>query len=809
MLNKDYYSTLLRKFPISNDCDMIMRLTEKMIFYNYLSKNVGFSFPQFYDINELVNSLFEQLSKKIFINHSGYTDFYVDDKLNYSVGDKLKKKGEKSKTYLISEVVRNKYYLKKLNDKSNTVIIASLDSLNKHYIITSQRIINISLFKYADYFNDISDHKSLPTSFSQKIVFIASKSTWGSLKNKDSIPSVFLPNSQSEELESIYSTALVDCITYVTPKYAVCYEEILKKGINVDTIIVCDSDMDSISQIIADQSKFKFKLIIISHINYINNNIYWWNWKKEELDSFKKKAFLSTALIDDYSLFFLKYVDDVDKNTELRVQTNNKKTKEETQNKKLDIIINHLNDCLEHVENMEIPIELKNYGFFIRSAFNTIQNKQFIYLLTQLEKNQELERNEGGYTDFGDLNPKDALFDLINFLKVANPKLNTIRNIQVKENQLLYIAAENKDINLLNKKKKQNVNIITYSEIKRKIREGDSDNIQIAFYSFKGQKDFDFIYNLPCYIKLILYSPEIELYKRKLKNYKIQLEKELNSESRRTISGIEYYSDVLYSSDISSKDKPIEKDIPNLKQIIARLEQLSNNPEYEYKNESKLAIDDKVKYRIIFSNESDIIIEGNDTVFNHRGSLIKSSTLKTKDKVRIYPKNELADNLLKVAIDIEPDIFGEIGNQSKSWHNIIQALVVFFNDRDILYQELKNYGLKVLPVTFDAYCNGLRKFPKSDSYLIAICTLADDALESKNHMIDLYPKIKKARRLYNSTMIALGLGIKQEMQQFLKNGKVGEILLKKNFTHDVLSRFVEDYMPLLEIISIEELSDEK
>jgi len=62
--------------------------------------------------------------------------------------------------------------------------------------------------------------------------------------------------------------------------------------------------------------------------------------------------------------------------------------------------------------------------------------------------------------------------------------------------------------------------------------------------------------------------------------------------------------------------------------------------------------------------------------------------------------------------------------------------------------------------------------------------------------------------LYNSTMIALGRGVKQELKQFLKNRSIGEILQKKNFTGDTLQRFINEYMPLLTIIKIKEIADE-
>jgi hypothetical protein len=52
-------------------------------------------------------------------------------------------------------------------------------------------------------------------------------------------------------------------------------------------------------------------------------------------------------------------------------------------------------------------------------------------------------------------------------------------------------------------------------------------------------------------------------------------------------------------------------------------------------------------------------------------------------------------------------------------------------------------------------------------------------------------------------MIALGRGVKQEMKLFLKEKRIGEILSKLKFTAATLQTFIEEFMPLLTIISIE------
>lgn len=284
MLDENYYNQLLDKFSVSNENDNITSITAKMILQNnfaedssfYDNNNIGFSFPKGYDITKIINFLYEELSKKIFINHA--------DLKSYSIGDILKRKGQRgNNNYIIDRIQGLDYYLKLGNDDSNTIITSSFGNLKKNYISIRQNGQNNTLLKYQKYFKSINPFGFLPAHFSKKLVLIAGQIMWRNLKNKDCIPSIYLPNSR-EEQKLIYSIpALEDCISYITPNYAVCYEEILQKGIKIDTIIVCDTDLASITQVIIDQSRYKFKLIVISKEYTLSDGVLFWNWKKEEV----------------------------------------------------------------------------------------------------------------------------------------------------------------------------------------------------------------------------------------------------------------------------------------------------------------------------------------------------------------------------------------------------------------------------------------------------------------------------------------------------------------------------------------------
>jgi len=340
MLNGNYYKELISKHSISQDCNKLAHITASVILTNYKGGNVYFNFPKGYNLQEITNLLYEDLSKQIFINHADIAD--------YSVGDRLKRKGEKGKNvYMITAVENQNYILTIEKDSFNTKITSTFDGLTKKYTKVKQSTRNSTLQSFVNYFKDVNIFDFTPQHFSKKLVLIAGQTTWSNLKNKNCIPSTYLPNTRDGEQTTRHSIeALEDCIAYVTPKHEVCYDEILKKGINVDTIIVCNTDLNSISQIISDQAKYKFKLIILSNESEVQkpNNTTLWNWKKEEIEYLEQK-------------------------------NSNKIEVDSILDEELDAHIQHFEECVKYVSEFEIPIKLKSYGYYLRSALNYFQVK--------------------------------------------------------------------------------------------------------------------------------------------------------------------------------------------------------------------------------------------------------------------------------------------------------------------------------------------------------------------------------------------------------------------------------------------------
>ena len=109
-----------------------------------------------------------------------------------------------------------------------------------------------------------------------------------SITEKAKIPSTYLPNPNDGNDVSIQKSipALSDCLIYFTPKYEVCYQNILSKGEKIKTIIVFDTEADKIQQMLQDKVKFGFNLIILSNsfTPLKNDEIPFWNWFKEETE---------------------------------------------------------------------------------------------------------------------------------------------------------------------------------------------------------------------------------------------------------------------------------------------------------------------------------------------------------------------------------------------------------------------------------------------------------------------------------------------------------------------------------------------
>ena len=99
--------------------------------------------------------------------------------------------------------------------------------------------------------------------------------------------------------------------------------------------------------------------------------------------------------------------------------------------------LQHFEGCMDFIAQLDYPIKLFSYPYFLRLGLNTVQPAVFDYLINRLKNNNELENNEGGYTmDYlGDNNPKTALTALLTHLKTSLLKVKEIREFVKTKNK--------------------------------------------------------------------------------------------------------------------------------------------------------------------------------------------------------------------------------------------------------------------------------------------------------------------------------------------------------------------------------------
>lgn len=453
----------------------------------------------------------------------------------------------------------------------------------------------------------------------------------------------------------------------------------------------------------------------------------------------------------------------------------------------LDKLINKLDEKISFV-NSEFGFELKSYGNILRIAINAIQKETIENLIERVAINKELERaldNAGGYTvDYlNENNPKAGLLETLCYLNENLPKQQALLKFLNETDKKTIAVFDNNDLDFVARNiRNRKVEVMPFSALKK----ADTKNKVLVFHSFNGQKDFDYLYNLDNEIRLILYKQEKNLYYKYLYQRKKLIEEEIKSKDRFKICGVEYNGTRDSVTDIST----------TINGIVSRLDEMNGKAYEGYKNECDLLlneIEEKLIYKVT-SNRATLFLESNDTIFTDKGELMKSYKIKVGDKIRIYPKEELAENLYQVAVETEPDIFGIVEEHAIFWKQLINELRHKMGD-DFLYQKLKEKGLRILPATLATYGKGYRKFPMFNNDLRAILRLYYH--DKPDNEIDAILKpILKSKTTYNSTMIVLGRGLKQELRLFLMKKKIGEILQKRNFNENTLQAFVDDFMPI-------------
>jgi hypothetical protein len=291
ILNEAYYQTLWKKFEnvktLNVFNDNASCLTTKIILEHYQkNRPIHINFQNSKDtLCEIGKQLFVEFANDIYINHYDLPTLAKGDKLR----DKRKYADGKKHDYIIKNTGNDTFLLEHTKNKAQLNV--KYDTLVKNFIPIEQGTKQSTLQGYTKFFSDLNGGLKLdfsPTNFEMKSVFIARKSLWDRLPNRNKIPCTYLPNPREEnnvsEIRSI--PALHDCLVYFTPKYEVCYQNLLLKNEKIKTIVVFDTEADKIEQILQDKSRFGFNIIVVSNSfsPEKNQTIPCWNWFKEEIE---------------------------------------------------------------------------------------------------------------------------------------------------------------------------------------------------------------------------------------------------------------------------------------------------------------------------------------------------------------------------------------------------------------------------------------------------------------------------------------------------------------------------------------------
>lgn len=294
ILNNSYYQSLWDKFQnvqtlSIESLDKSVDLSVKIILEHYRkneSLHVNFQNSK-ESILVVARQLFVELANDIYLNYYDLPDSFV-------IGDKLKRIKD-NQYYEITKANKGQYTIRQVLRKTKVEISPAImpnldyDKITKGFVKVDSGVSEKTIKNYFDFFTKLNNQSSdFPRSnFDMKSVFIAKKPLWDSLGIKNKIPSTYFPNPREEShlTETRSIPALSDCMIYFTPKYEVCYQQLLQKGERIKTIVIFDTEADKLNQIMQDQLKYKFNVIILSNsiIPTKSELIPCWNWFKEEL----------------------------------------------------------------------------------------------------------------------------------------------------------------------------------------------------------------------------------------------------------------------------------------------------------------------------------------------------------------------------------------------------------------------------------------------------------------------------------------------------------------------------------------------
>lgn len=760
----------LNKFDLVNSFLIYQSITSNQNLLIYLPDKQ--TKTQFYIPVILTVSLYE------FINN------YIDNNNIFEVGDILQRD---KKRYKITSISNINVELK-ANDKYNTKIITPLENIQKNYIVTNATYLTtrrvITGFKaYKDFFTktlNLDDKYGLPSKFKYKSIIVTDKKIVDELKKykieNSSIHKAF-PFRYITKSGTYSDNIPIDPMIYIVNDYQSAKEHIIDKGIKIKNIIFIGAnkyqgrELDLSSDIA--NNIFENVILVGSADIQANSipNLVKWKWTLPELYHFNyiEAKKITTKIVND-EIFESKLI-----------EFNNLIKKIEQ-----DYNVN-LNKIYLYLKNI-FPIVVPNSNSRLINQLDSLLD----YFKTEAEEFIENEFFEIGEYDYYEI--WEEIFEkfksLIDYKKTDFSKYNILTSI----NKIDYVVVPKEFLEIWKEETnfKKVISFNEFKELKKNYNLKEFGKLNIVFLGFYGYNHLkEIIYN-EFDITLLLYPIEkksYDHYNNKIKNDTI---KDIAESDRKKLT------------DISFNQTKTEETVSELLQRLFPKNSYREYKEYDYSER----IENTLNYKVVFDDSETAMLEENKTILlktknEERPEKIKN--IQKGDQIRIYG-NASKEELYNIALEAdEQGLFRKIEKSSVIWKRALNEYYKFnFSQVSDLLEDLRKNGLSItkeqtLKNWIDIDSNV--KFPQKKKDLIVLRKIINDTEFNEN-----FEEILLSRTYYNGIMIALGRDLSDDLTEFIKSKKKGDIL--KRFSDEQIKEMISQNAPLKVVKSINLYSDE-
>ena len=302
ILNTDYYKSLVQIFSENIEFNSSLLPVSKLNKINLAFVQKAINKISGFDIIICIPKSFNKFLDELYSNFYLYvanTQFYDNyDNPTLTINQKVVEKNG-IRVYKIVKFHNGRYDLEEvIKENFQNRYPAYLKKRNYENIVSNFRIIRKKMKKdtihsfltlFCKLYNLDKNSDFIPTEFSSVSIIIGPKLIWESFKvipleNGNlwkAIPSEYI-SRDGKKTETISISPLI----YFSSSYQTAYQEVLRKQIKVNNIVLFNDGFDEIQNIISDQFQYGFRILGIctSTIENRNSTIKYWQWYKEEIN---------------------------------------------------------------------------------------------------------------------------------------------------------------------------------------------------------------------------------------------------------------------------------------------------------------------------------------------------------------------------------------------------------------------------------------------------------------------------------------------------------------------------------------------